>query len=40
MNYTGVGPGGVAVLKRGGRYIYYLVTKERYFEKPTYDMLR
>ncbi|XP_068708514.1 ADP-ribose glycohydrolase OARD1-like isoform X1 [Montipora foliosa] len=33
-------PGGVAILKRGGRYVYYLVTKEKYFHKPTYDTLQ
>lgn len=32
-------PGGVAVLKRGERYVYYLVTKEKYFHKPTYKTL-
>lgn len=36
----GVKPGGVAVLERGGRYIYYLVTKVKYSNKPTYDSLR
>lgn len=29
-------PGDVAVLKRDGRFIYYMITKERYFHKPTY----
>eukprot|EP00760_Papus_ankaliazontas_P033607 PhM_4_TR6497/c0_g1_i1/m.61601 len=32
--------GGVAVLKRGDQYVYYLITKQRYFHKPTYDDLR
>ncbi|XP_061177214.1 ADP-ribose glycohydrolase OARD1-like [Saccostrea echinata] len=36
----GVKPGGVAVLDRSGRYIYYLVTKVKYSDKPTYDSLR
>ncbi|XP_013414013.1 O-acetyl-ADP-ribose deacetylase 1 [Lingula anatina] len=33
-------PGGLAVLKRGKRFVYYLVTKEKYWNKPTYDTLR
>ncbi|KAK8407578.1 hypothetical protein O3P69_002264 [Scylla paramamosain] len=33
-------PGDVAILKRGQRHIYYLVTKERYWHKPTYLSLR
>jgi len=33
-------PGGVATLKRGNRHIYYLVTKEKYFHKPTYNTLK
>lgn len=32
--------GGVAVLERGKRYVYYLVTKEKYFHKPTYNSLQ
>lgn len=32
--------GGCAILERDSRYIYYLTTKERYFEKPTYDSLQ
>lgn len=32
--------GEVAVLKHDGRYIFYLITKERYWGKPTYDTLR
>jgi len=31
--------GDVAVLKDGTRYIYYLITKERFFHKPTYESL-
>merc|ERR1719461_1358027 len=31
--------GGVGVLLRQNRYVYYLITKERYFHKPTYDTL-
>jgi len=34
------GIGGVAVLKERERYIYNLVTKEKYSDKPTYDSLR
>ncbi|XP_015764470.1 PREDICTED: O-acetyl-ADP-ribose deacetylase 1-like [Acropora digitifera] len=37
--FLGQKPGGVAVLKRGERYVYYLVTKEKYFHKPTYKTL-
>lgn len=32
--------GQVAVLKRGERFIYYLITKAKATEKPTYDDLR
>eukprot|EP01103_Thecamoeba_quadrilineata_P008203 TRINITY_DN17969_c0_g1_i1.p1 TRINITY_DN17969_c0_g1~~TRINITY_DN17969_c0_g1_i1.p1 ORF type:complete len:472 (+),score=81.28 TRINITY_DN17969_c0_g1_i1:84-1499(+) len=32
--------GEVAFLKRGERYIYYLVTKQRYSQKPSYDDLQ
>uniref|UniRef100_A0A8D0GUE9 ADP-ribose glycohydrolase OARD1 n=1 Tax=Sphenodon punctatus TaxID=8508 RepID=A0A8D0GUE9_SPHPU len=32
--------GEVAVLKRDDRYIYYLITKKKYFHKPTYKSLR
>ena len=35
-----VGVGGVAVLDDGPRFVYYLVTKPRYNDKPTYDTLR
>ena len=36
----GVRPGGCAFLKRDGTTLYYLVTKERYFDKPTIETLR
>ena len=32
--------GDVGVLLRNGRYIYYLVTKNMYFSKPSYTTLR
>ncbi|XP_072910148.1 ADP-ribose glycohydrolase OARD1-like [Hemitrygon akajei] len=32
--------GEVAVLKRNRRYIYYLITKKRAFQKPTYESLQ
>merc|ERR1712243_293845 len=32
--------GGLAVLKDGKRYIYNLVTKEKYSDKPSYESLR
>ena len=32
--------GQVAILKVDGRYIYYLITKEKYNGKPTYDTLK
>lgn len=31
--------GGVAILKRQDRFVYYLITKESYFNKPTYETL-
>ena len=34
------GVGGCAVLKAKDRWVYYLVTKEKYWQKPTYDSLR
>ena len=40
FQYSAKKVGEVAVLKRGNRYIYYLVTKPRYFHKPTYKTLR
>lgn len=33
-------PGQCAVLKRGRRYVYYLITKRKASDKPTYDSLR
>ncbi|XP_020315191.1 ADP-ribose glycohydrolase OARD1-like isoform X1 [Oncorhynchus kisutch] len=33
-------PGQCAVLKRNKRFVYYLITKEKYSHKPTYDNLR
>ncbi|XP_037087230.1 ADP-ribose glycohydrolase OARD1-like [Pollicipes pollicipes] len=33
-------PGEVAVLRRGSRYVYNLITKHKYYEKPTYETLR
>lgn len=33
-------PGGVAVLKCDNRFVYYLVTKQKYFHKPTYETLQ
>ena len=36
----GIKPGGVAILERNGRFIYYLITKVTYSDKPTYDSLR
>lgn len=33
-------PGEVAVLKRDGRYVYYLITKKRASHKPTYENLQ
>lgn len=31
--------GGVAVLNRNNRFVYYLITKEHYYDKPTYQTL-
>ena len=35
-----VGVGGVAILQRNDRYIYYMITKEAYHQKPTYSSLK
>lgn len=40
LKSQGQKPGGVAILRRGNRHIYYLVTKEKYFNKPTYPSLQ
>lgn len=32
--------GEVAILRRGSRFVYYLITKPKYFHKPPYDALR
>ncbi|XP_062997295.1 ADP-ribose glycohydrolase OARD1 isoform X2 [Elgaria multicarinata webbii] len=32
--------GDVAVLKRENRYVYYLISKDKYFHKPTYGNLQ
>ena len=32
--------GDVAVLSDGSRFLYYLITKERFYQKPSYDTLR
>jgi len=37
---TDIGIGEVGALRRDGRYIYYLVTKDRYYQKPTLGNLR
>ena len=33
-------PGGLAVIPMNGRYVYYLVTKRKYYHKPTLASLR
>ena len=35
-----IGVGDVGVLHRGGRYVYYLVTKEKYHDKPSLSSLK
>ncbi|XP_072016064.1 ADP-ribose glycohydrolase OARD1-like [Amphiura filiformis] len=40
LKKQGVKTGSVAVLKREGRFIYYLITKDKYWQKPTYDSLQ
>ena len=39
LNLSDQKPGGLSTLKRGNRYIYYLITKEKYWHKPTYETL-
>ncbi|XP_019638088.1 PREDICTED: O-acetyl-ADP-ribose deacetylase 1-like [Branchiostoma belcheri] len=39
LRRQGQKPGGVAVLKTEQRYVYYLVSKEKYWQKPTYRSL-
>lgn len=36
----GLAKGGCVFLKREDQYIFYLITKERYWHKPTYDTLK
>ena len=40
LKEQGKGVGEVAVLQDGTRYIYYLITKERYYHKPAMDSLK
>ena len=40
LHAQGRGVGQVATLQRGGRHVYYLITKEKYYNKPTYSSLR
>ncbi|XP_041354139.1 ADP-ribose glycohydrolase OARD1-like isoform X2 [Gigantopelta aegis] len=40
LKNQGKSVGSVAVLKRGQRYVYYLITKKKYSDKPTYDTMR
>jgi len=40
LKNSGAGIGGVAVLKDKERYIYNLVTKEKYSDKPTYESVK
>jgi len=39
LKQQGITTGDVAILDKGTRFIYYLVTKARYFNKPTYVSL-
>lgn len=38
--FSGAKTGNVAVLKDNDRFIYYLITKVKYSDKPTYDSLK
>ena len=38
--FSGKRVGQVAYLHRNGRYVYYLVTKQYYYQKPNYEDLR
>ncbi len=40
LRAKGVGIGGVAYIKVGARPLFYLVTKEHYYDKPTYQALK
>lgn len=42
LKAQGRGTGSVAILKdeENGRFVYYLITKSRYYHRPTYDSLR
>lgn len=40
LRSQGIHTGGVAILKDNNRFIYYLVTKDQSWDKPTYDSLR
>merc|ERR1712142_18271 len=40
LGESGARVGGLAVLKDGKRYVYNLVTKEKYSDKPSYESLR
>lgn len=39
LKKQGTKAGGVAILQHEGRFVYYLVTKQRYFHKPTCESL-
>ncbi|MCP3662343.1 MAG: hypothetical protein GY696_07580 [Gammaproteobacteria bacterium] len=39
-SFLGNKTGSVCVLERQNRFIYYLITKELYWHKPTYDSMR
>lgn len=40
MNFIGVKFGGVVVLERGGRFVYYFIIKVKYSDKFIYDSFR